>query len=61
MRAWNQVRGGPNTLLRSGEGRVWLRQTLTGHPLAGSRSCTFVHIRQHAVAEGSSQQRVHGR
>ena len=35
MRARNQVRGGPGTLLRSGEGRVRLRQTLTGHPLAG--------------------------
>jgi hypothetical protein len=61
MRAWNQVLGGSSTLLRSGEGRVRLRQTLTGHPLAGSRLCPSVHIRQHAAAAGVSQYRVYSR
>jgi len=38
-------RRSPNTLLRSGEGRVRLRRTPTDHPLSGSRALTAVHGR----------------
>ena len=47
MTAQIEIRRGPDTLRRSGGRRVRPGRTLTGHPLAGSRTCTFVHVRQH--------------